>query len=294
MSTGYSDNNIAIIGWELSSLPDSKVKIFVDNKEITNEIERVEREDVLNAVSGYGGKNSNPKPGFKTILNLQKYLEGNHDIDIKLYSREGKLLTEQRRSIYVMKNFGIDVSKWQEKIDWKQVSQHVNYSIIRIGYGQTLTNKDKFFEANYNSCIQNGIPVGVYTYSYALNVEEARLEAYAVLNWLNGRGLRLPVFWDVEDKCQNNIDKDTLTAMADTFCSIIQNNGYKAGIYGNKNWLTNKLNMGYLQQKYDVWVAQYYHQCTYEGRYDIWQYSSEGYVSGISGKVDCNYFYKKY
>ena len=108
----------------------------------------------------------------------------------------------------------------------------------------------------------------------------------------------MPVFWDVEDKCQENIDRNTLTTMAETFCTIIRNNGYQAGIYGSKNWLTNKLNMNYLRnpQKQDinVWVAQYYRECTYDGDYDIWQYSSEGSISGIKGNVDCNWFYKKY
>ena len=296
--TVFTGDNITFIGWEMSQLPDSNIKLYVDGKETKVTTKRLLREDVIAARSWrYGGKDVNPNPGYEITLNINQYNEGSHTVEIKLYSKEGKLLATKSKLISVVKNiyFGIDVSKWQYGIDWRAVKQEgVNYSIIRVGYGQTLSNKDAYFEANYNSCVQNGIPVGVYTYSYALNVEEARLEAYAVLNWLNGRNLRLPVFWDVEDKCQNNIDRDTLTAMADTFCSIIQNNGYKAGIYGNKNWLTNKLNMGYLQQKYDVWVAQYYHECTYEGRYDIWQYTSEGYLSGISGKVDCNWFYKRY
>lgn len=210
------------------------------------------------------------------------------------FSQEGKLLDCQKRNIVIVKNFGIDVSKWQGDIDWNKTSQQINYAIIRVGYGWSSKNKDVKFVNNYNSCTKNGIPVGVYTYSYATNIEEVELEAYAVLNWLEGRKLELPIFWDTEDDCQKNIDKKTLTEMANRFCKIITEHGYNAGIYASKNWLEKKLDMTELENKYDVWVAQYNTSCTYSGRYDIWQYTSQNYIQGIEGVVDCNWFYKKY
>ena len=299
--TVFTGDSVTVKGWEMSTQSaNSKIEIYINGNLTSLPITRTNRTDIQNIYTFYGDAKVNPNPGYNFTIDLTNYTEGIYNIEIRLYSEDkSRLLDTVYKKISVIKGvkFGIDVSKWQGKIDWNRVKQEdVNYSIIRIGYGQTVDkNKDAFFEANYNSCKQNGIPVGVYLYSYALNVEEARLEAEACIKWLNGRNLQLPVFWDVEDKCQSNIDRNTLTAMADTFCSTIEQGGkYKAGIYGNKNWLTNKLNMGYLQEKYDVWVAQYYHECTYDGRYDIWQYSSEGYISGISGKVDCNYFYKKY
>lgn len=74
------------------------------------------------------------------------------------------------------------------------------------------------------------------------------------------------------------------------FCRTVQNSGYSAGVYANKNWLTNYLSpSGY--GGISIWVAQYNTQCTYKGRYDIWQYSSKGSIPGIGGNVDLNTSY---
>ena len=69
--------------------------------------------------------------------------------------------------------------------------------------------------------------------------------------------------------------------------------GYYVVIYSSKDWLVNKLNMSKLT-KYDVWVAQWNSECTYEGNYGLWQYSDKGKVNGISGNVDLDYAFKDY
>ena len=85
------------------------------------------------------------------------------------------------------------------------------------------------------------------------------------------------------------------TKIMDTNPVFNKNGKLSFAIIGSKGRMEiNTLDMNYLETKYDVWVAQYNTECTYEGRYDIWQYTSEGSISGISGNVDCNWFYKKY
>ena len=292
-----SGNKVTFNGWIMSQTEGYTINVFLNGKEILPDIQRIEREDVLNTIKGYGGREINPKPGFEFTLSTKDFNQGDYTIDIKLISSEGKEMATTRSTIRIARNFGIDVSYAQKSINWNITKNYINYAIIRVGYGQTIkNNKDKYFEENYSSCIQNGIPVGVYLYSYAENVEEARLEAEACLSWLNGRNLQLPVFWDTEnEKYQGGINRETLTAMADTFCSIIESRGYKAGVYGNKWWLTDHLNMRVLENKYDVWVAQYNNECTYNGRYDIWQYSSEEWIPGVNyNSVDSNIFYKNY
>ena len=77
------------------------------------------------------------------------------------------------------------------------------------------------------------------------------------------------------------------------FCSAIEAEGYEAGIYANLNWWRNILYTipGNPQfEDYDIWVAQYYSECTYElGEYRLWQCASDGAVNGISGRVDLNF-----
>ena len=91
----------------------------------------------------------------------------------------------------------------------------------------------------------------------------------------------------------DKIDTTTRTAVCKAFCKTIQDAGYTAGIYANKTWLNEKINTSELSA-YKIWLAQYAAEPTYTGRYDLWQYTSTGKVSGISGNVDLNTSYLGY
>lgn len=192
-----------------------------------------------------------------------------------------------------MKIKGIDVSYHQGIINWNKVKQAgIEFAIIRIGYGKYDFQKDKQFENNYKNAKSNGIKVGVYHYSYAVNVDEAKKEADLVIKWLDDRQLDLPVYFDIEDKSQASLSTNLRTEMAKSFCEKIENAGYWAGIYANKNWLENKLDMNFLKD-YTVWLAQWTNSATYKGSYALWQYTSNGTVDGIGGRVDMNYQVKE-
>ena len=187
---------------------------------------------------------------------------------------------------------GIDVSYHQGTIDWGKVKNSgIEFAIIRIGYGMYDNQKDTQFETNYKNARAVGIPVGVYHYSYAKTVDEAKREADLVLKWLNSRDLDLPVYFDIEDKTQQNLGKDVLNNICKAFCNAIEAGGYWAGIYSNKYWATGLIDGPTLGKRYTYWVAQYNSKCTYTGPYAMWQYSSSGSVNGISGRVDMNYLY---
>lgn len=188
---------------------------------------------------------------------------------------------------------GIDVSEFQGLIDWNKVKNDgVKFAILRIGFGSRSSQKDRCFEQNYQNAKANGIAVGVYLYSYASNVVEAESEAQCVLNWLNNRKLDLPIYYDLEDNTQSKLGRSTLNAMCKAFCDKIEKSGYWAGIYTNQNWAINKIDGVALGQRYTYWIAQYNSKCTYNGKYDMWQYSSSGKVNGINGNVDMNYMYR--
>ena len=291
-----SGNNVTYNGWVMSQTAGYTIKVYLNGKEISPDIQRIEREDVLRAISGYGGREINPKPGFEFTLSTKEFNQGDYIVDIKLISSEGKEMASNRNIIRVARNFGIDIYSGTGNIDWSQTKNFINYAILRIGWvGDTRSSIDSLFNANYSSCIRNGIPVGVYVYNYATSVERARYEAYQVIDWLKGKELRLPVFFDIEEDEVSKVEcRELNTEMTKAFCSIIEENGYQAGIYANTNFLTNYIDMSQIGNKYNVWVAQYYHECTYKGRYDIWQYSSAGRLPGINKNVDCNYFYKNY
>ena len=192
-----------------------------------------------------------------------------------------------------MKIKGIDVSKHQGTIDWKKVKNDgIEFAIIRIGYGGSVPVKDEKFEENYKNAKANGIDVGVYIYSYADSESDVKKEYEAVINWLSSRVLDLPVYFDVEDKKMSVLSKKVLSNYIKTFCEKIENAGYWAGIYANKNWLETKLDMNYLKD-YTVWLAQWTTNPTYQGSYAMWQYTSNGSVDGIGGRVDMNWQLKE-
>lgn len=192
---------------------------------------------------------------------------------------------------------GIDVSSWQGKPDWKKVKKSgIEFAILRI---HQKNGPDTSFEHNYKGCKANAIPIGGYKYSYALTPAQALEEAEDTLSVLAGRGLDFPVFYDLEWNSQRKLGSESIEKIAETFLNRIKKAGYKVGVYCNMDWyqkvLTEKL------RKYDLWIARYPadDNGTIQERLrpDIgvgWQYSSKGKVSGITGNVDMNVFYKNY
>ena len=191
---------------------------------------------------------------------------------------------------------GIDVSYHNGTIDWKKVKQsEVEYAIIRCGYGTNdKSQDDKKWEENVKGCIDNNIPYGVYLYSYADTVEKASSEADHAIRLLQGKKLKYPVYYDLEeDKLRDKISKQTIADIAQTFCDKLSAKGYTVGIYANKDWFTNYLTDSRFNN-WTKWVAQYNTVCNYKGKYDMWQCSSTGRVPGISGNVDLNYSYSPF
>ena len=193
-----------------------------------------------------------------------------------------------------MSKKGIDVSEFQGKIDWEKVKNDgIEFAILRCGYGMDFSNQDDVeYERNANECERLGIPYGVYLMSYANTVEKARSEAEHVLRLIEGRKISLGVWYDIEDNGTSGaINKETLTNIINTFCNTIKNAGHRVGVYASLNWLENKIER-IIRDNYDIWVAQYYSKCEYEGKYIMWQHTSSGKVNGISTNVDMNILYK--
>ena len=194
---------------------------------------------------------------------------------------------------------GIDVSTWNGNINWNQVKNSgVSYVIIRTGFRgstQGALVEDNKFRQNIQGAINAGLKVGVYFFTQAVNEVEAVEEASMVLSQIKGYKITYPVFIDVESSGgrADGLDAGTRTRVINAFCQTIQNGGYRAGIYANKTWLAQKMNVSALSG-YKIWLAQYNTQVTYGGRYDMWQYSDKGKISGISGNVDMNLSFMNY
>lgn len=195
-----------------------------------------------------------------------------------------------------MKLKGIDISKWQGNINFKEVKEAgIDFVIIRAGYG--TTGKDAKLEANVRGCERVGLPYGFYHYSYARNLDEAKKEVNNFLNLIKNYNPTYPLYVDMEDadgyKKKYNVNYATCINICELECKAIEEAGYYAGIYANLDWLNNKINSSKLD-RFDKWVAQWATKCTYAKDFGMWQYTSDGKVNGIDGRVDMNYCYKDY
>ncbi|MBO5336723.1 MAG: hypothetical protein J6A94_06280 [Lachnospiraceae bacterium] len=208
------------------------------------------------------------------------------------FASDGSLVTDGG-------TMGIDVSKWNGSIDWKAVKNSgVSYVIIRCGYRGSSAGaliEDPKYKSNIKGAIDAGLKVGVYFFTQAVDEVEAVEEASMVLELIKGYKISYPIFLDVEASGgrADGIDKATRTAVCKAFCATIQDAGYTAGVYANKTWLTSKIDASALSN-YKIWLAQYAVTPTYTGKYDLWQYTESGRISGISGSVDLNISYLGY
>lgn len=183
---------------------------------------------------------------------------------------------------------GIDVSKYQGDINWPAVaSQGVSFAFVKVG--SSKSGLDPKFDANFRNASACGIRTGVYIYSYATSVEGAAAEAQWVVDVLKDYPVSFPVVIDIEDKVQKSIDPGTLSLMANTFCTIVEAEGYYPMVYSGRNFFRDRLS----GVAYDRWVAQYAQALEYEGA-SIWQATQNGSVAGINGNVDVNYLFKDY
>ena len=239
--------------------------------------------DLINSIIGKDSKVDKEK--VKVIKNKREL-----DKEIKESKKKDNKKTEKRQ----LK--GIDVSKWNGRIDWKKVKKAgIDFCIIRTGYSKTVDYKFKY---NIEEAIENGLQIGVYHFSYATTNAKAKEEAEFCLKLIKPykKYITLGVWFDYEyDSVSYSRrygvypTKKSVTSLAKTFCSTDEKNGYSTGIYTNLDFSSNYFTKEVLN-KYPTWIAVW-GKMNYHGKYVMWQYTDSGRVDGIHGKVDMNIFY---
>ena len=239
--------------------------------------------DLINSIIGKDSKVDKEK--VKVIKNKREL-----DKEIKESKKKDNKKTEKRQ----LK--GIDVSKWNGRIDWKKVKKAgIDFCIIRTGYSKTVDYKFKY---NIEEAIENGLQIGVYHFSYATTNAKAKEEAEFCLKLIKPyrKYITLGVWFDYEyDSVSYSRrygvypTKKSVTSLAKTFCSTVEKNGYSTGIYTNLDFSSNYFTKEVLN-KYPTWIAVW-GKMNYHGKYAMWQYTDSGRVDGIYGKVDMNIFY---
>lgn len=235
------------------------------------------------------------------FLPLQEDLAMNTYIDENFIAEENGMVSYQEDG-EVLTRKGIDVSKYQGEIDWEAVKNDgIDYAIIRVGirgYSEGGILEDEFFRQNMEGAIANGIPVGVYFFTQAVNEAEALEEADFVIGMLQGYELTYPVYLDIEDvkkeSCRTNgLTVEERTNNAKVFLERIREAGYEPALYGNMKSFLLMVDLASLEQ-YDKWFAGYTLPIYYPYEYKMLQYSEKGKVAGIPAAVDINICFKDY
>ena len=192
---------------------------------------------------------------------------------------------------------GIDVSKFQGKIDWQKVAEDgVTFAIIRVGYRGYGKNgklmEDETARENLKGANEAGIKTGVYFYTQAITEAEAVEEVNSILEIIGPYRIDCPVVIDVEKVSDasgrmNQLDRETRTKIVKRFCEAVKDAGYRPMIYHNLEMAAMMLDVTQLEE-YDKWFAYYKSELYYPYAYKLWQYSDKGRVQGISGDVDVN------
>ena len=193
---------------------------------------------------------------------------------------------------------GIDISYHNGEIDFSKVKSQVDFIIMRSGYGKKTTDsKEVKFDIYYEEAKKNNIPIGTYWYSYANTPEEALVEAQTFLNKVKGKKFEYPVFYDVEENSILNQGKEIVSKIIKTFLEEVEKNGYLVGLYSSASYLENLVD-DEIKDKYIIWVAQWgknIDKPRYNGKWDIWQYSSKGHIDGVqSQNVDLDFSNKNF
>lgn len=192
---------------------------------------------------------------------------------------------------------GIDVSYFQETINWDLVKPHIDFAMIRAGFG--ANNIDIKAARNVSECQRLDIPWGLYWFSYALSPEMARKEADYLISFVGDKKVPFPLAYDFEyaslNYCLRNgvkPDRNFVIAVTDAFCSRLEEKGFYAVFYTNNDYLLRYYHSSKITEKYDMWYARYNNapgiKC------GMWQKSDKGTIPGIKGKVDLDEAFHNY
>lgn len=207
---------------------------------------------------------------------------------LKRYLENGKKIS------YV----GVDISKQTGDVSFTGLkAAGVDYVMIRLGgrgYSTGQISLDEKFKENIEGAIAEGLDIGVYFYSQAINQDEAIQEAnFVVQNLEPYKGhIKYPVAFDMEfvsnDEARiDGLGRDERTNVAVSFLEGVKAAGYIPMVYGDKEWLIKEIDLAKLQN-YDIWLAQEEDIPDYPYQYAMWQYSTKGVLNGIKGNANLN------
>ena len=199
---------------------------------------------------------------------------------------------------------GIDVSHYQEAIDWPKVkASGVRFAIIKASEGTGMI--DPMFEENFRGAVDAGIVPG--TYHFFLPTLDALQQAqhyWGVIKEIVGSHACLPPAIDLETA---GATKAAMNTAVRSFMQEMKHQDGRSGLlYTSPGfWNTylpapvltyNRLRPADVEWaiEYPLWLAHYTtgwaSQVYPWAGWTFWQYSSAGKIAGVPSRVDLNFF----
>lgn len=190
---------------------------------------------------------------------------------------------------------GIDVSRWQGSIDWKQVREAgISFVFIKASQGSSL--EDPKFVENVQGAKAAGLLVGAYHFLGAASAAAARQEAKHFVETMKKAGplawFDLPPVLDYENN-PAGISRAAINQAAAAFLEEVERlTGRQPILYTGNAFAANfDESLG----RYDLWIARYSETRVPDDRpawnkWTFWQYTDSGRINGITGKVDLNVY----
>ena len=183
---------------------------------------------------------------------------------------------------------GIDVSKWQGVVNWKEVQQAgMAFAFARATYG--TSEVDSSFKDNWDGMKEAGIVRGAYHFFIA--AEDTVRQAVFFISTVGSLDTDdLPPVIDVES--DSGVSSNLVADVQTWLDAVAKGLGRTPIIYTAPAYWNANMNSDF--GNYPLWVAEYgvAEPKAVNGwtSWTLWQYSSTGKVGGVSGAVDLDYF----
>lgn len=229
--------------------------------------------------------------GSEEWVPINKYLPLNTYDSASFVLKDGRLAYfEDGKKISYS---GIYVDKYSDYVDFNKVKKDgTDFVMVLLGSRTYSTGQlvldDNFYD-NCKRASDAGLSVGVVFSSQAVSGEEVLEEAEFVISALRDMNIDYPVCYKMSSVSNDvtRIDKLSSTERTDiaqTFINRVSLEGYNTVVYGNKEWLLKKINIGTIVSE-DLWLEQYEELPDFPYRFHMWGYGT-GSVDGYSGKAD--------
>lgn len=199
-------------------------------------------------------------------------------------------------------NMGVDISKENGTVDFNKLKNAgVQFVMIKVGargYGSGQITLDDHFTEYVEGATNAGLNIGVYFYSQAVTKEEALEEANLVYESIKNYKITYPIAFYMEKitgdiSRADSLTKEARSSIALDFLQALKNVGYKGIIYGNKEWLIQKINLSTVGS-FDIWLSQVGDVPDYPYKFSMWQYTQSGKIDGINGDAGLNICFINY